>query len=81
MTDNNDPNAGTDEGAPHAMTRRQLIRHSAWFGAAVGLAVVGGEVISHVAGGAGGGEPFGPAGVAVRSGQRQSYRIHRNGQP
>jgi len=36
--------------APHTMSRRQLIRHSAWFGAAVGLAVVGGEVISHVAG-------------------------------
>jgi 3',5'-cyclic AMP phosphodiesterase CpdA len=35
---------------PNAMTRRQLLRHSAWFGAAVGLAVVGGEVISHVAG-------------------------------
>src|ERR1700739_4896127 len=35
-----------------AMTRRQLIRHSAWFGAAVGLSVVGGEVISHVAGSA-----------------------------
>ncbi|ORV81712.1 metallophosphoesterase [Mycobacterium interjectum] len=35
---------------PNAMTRRQLIRHSAWFGAAVGFAVVGGEVISHVAG-------------------------------
>ncbi|WP_067893975.1 metallophosphoesterase family protein [Nocardia vaccinii] len=32
------------------MTRRQLMRHSAWFGAAVGLAVVGGEVVSHVAG-------------------------------
>ena len=32
------------------MSRRQLIRHSAWFGAAVGFAVVGGEVISHVAG-------------------------------
>jgi 3',5'-cyclic AMP phosphodiesterase CpdA len=32
------------------MNRRQLMRHSAWFGAAVGLAVVGGEVISHVAG-------------------------------
>jgi 3',5'-cyclic AMP phosphodiesterase CpdA len=38
----------TDE--EHTMNRRQLIRHSAWFGAAVGLAVVGGEVISHVAG-------------------------------
>ncbi|TSE01700.1 metallophosphoesterase [Skermania sp. ID1734] len=31
------------------MTRRQLLRHGAWFGAAVGLAVVGGEVISHTA--------------------------------
>jgi 3',5'-cyclic AMP phosphodiesterase CpdA len=37
-------------GDPHPMTRRQLIRHSAWFGAAVGLAVVGGEVISHIPG-------------------------------
>ena len=37
----------TDE--PHTMNRRQLIRHSAWFGAAVGLAVVGGEVVSHIA--------------------------------
>ncbi|MEC3914640.1 metallophosphoesterase family protein [Nocardia sp. CDC160] len=35
---------------PQQMTRRQLMRHSAWFGAAVGLAVVGGEVVSHVAG-------------------------------
>ncbi|HTX94884.1 MAG TPA: metallophosphoesterase [Mycobacterium sp.] len=35
---------------PNGMTRRQLLRHSAWFGAAVGFAVVGGEVISHVAG-------------------------------
>jgi 3',5'-cyclic AMP phosphodiesterase CpdA len=35
------------------MSRRQLIRHTAWFGAAVGFAVVGGEVISHVAGTAG----------------------------
>ncbi len=34
------------------MSRRQLIRHGAWFGAAVGFAVVGGEVISHVAGSA-----------------------------
>lgn len=31
------------------MSRRQLMRHTAWFGAAVGFAVVGGEVISHVA--------------------------------
>ena len=43
----------TAERDPRGMTRRQLIRHSAWFGAAVGLAVVGGEVISHVAGTAG----------------------------
>ncbi|WP_067690265.1 metallophosphoesterase family protein [Nocardia jejuensis] len=35
---------------PQAMTRRQLMRHSAWFGAAVGFAVAGGEVLSHVAG-------------------------------
>ncbi|ORB71246.1 metallophosphoesterase family protein [Mycobacterium scrofulaceum] len=31
------------------MSRRQLVRHTAWFGAAVGFSVVGGEVISHVA--------------------------------
>ncbi|MCX2714761.1 metallophosphoesterase family protein [Mycolicibacterium sp. J2] len=35
---------------PNTMTRRQLMRHGAWFGAAVGLAVAGGEVVSHVAG-------------------------------
>lgn len=40
----------TDERDPHSMTRRQLMRHGAWFGAAVGLAVAGGEVLSHVAG-------------------------------
>ncbi len=40
----------TRAGDPSTMNRRQLIRHSAWFGAAVGLTVVGGEVISHVAG-------------------------------
>ncbi|OBA80943.1 metallophosphoesterase [Mycobacterium sp. 1164966.3] len=32
---------------PNTMSRRQLIRHTAWFGAAGGFAVVGGEVISH----------------------------------
>jgi 3',5'-cyclic AMP phosphodiesterase CpdA len=42
----------TEDRDPMEMSRRQLIRHSAWFGAAVGLAVVGGEVISHVAGAA-----------------------------
>ncbi|MUL56911.1 metallophosphoesterase [Mycobacterium sp. CBMA293] len=35
---------------PQQMNRRQLLRHTAWFGAAVGLTVVGGEVLSHVAG-------------------------------
>ena len=39
----------TPERDPHIMSRRQLIRHGAWFGAAVGLAVVGGEVLSHIA--------------------------------
>ena len=41
-----------DEGSAnpeHAMTRRQLIRHAAWFGSAVVLTVAGGEVISHIA--------------------------------
>jgi len=39
-----------ERGDPNTMSRRQLIRHTAWFGAAVGFAVVGGEVISHVGG-------------------------------
>jgi 3',5'-cyclic AMP phosphodiesterase CpdA len=34
----------------HGMTRRQLLRHTAWFGAAVVLTVAGGEVISHISG-------------------------------
>jgi len=46
---------------PDRMTRRQLIRHSAWFGAAVVLTVAGGEVISHVAGSAGAAQPAKPA--------------------
>jgi 3',5'-cyclic AMP phosphodiesterase CpdA len=40
----------TSDRDPSTMTRRQLIRHSAWFGSAVVLTVVGGEVISHIAG-------------------------------
>src|ERR1700733_5967985 len=48
------PLAGERSGAmdndPKTMSRRQLIRHTAWFGAAVGFTVAGGEVISHVAG-------------------------------
>jgi 3',5'-cyclic AMP phosphodiesterase CpdA len=43
----------TDDRDPQTMTRRQMMRHSAWFGAAVVLTVAGGEVISHVAGSAG----------------------------
>jgi 3',5'-cyclic-AMP phosphodiesterase len=35
----------------HGMSRRQLIRHSAWFGAAVALTFTGTEVISHIADG------------------------------
>jgi 3',5'-cyclic AMP phosphodiesterase CpdA len=37
---------------PAGMTRRQFIRHGAWFGAAVVLTVAGGQVISHIAGSA-----------------------------
>lgn len=33
---------------PQGMTRRQLLRHTAWFGSAVVLTVVGGEVISQI---------------------------------
>ncbi|HJT02558.1 MAG TPA: metallophosphoesterase [Pseudonocardiaceae bacterium] len=36
---------------PAGMSRRQLLRHTAWFGAAVVLTVTGGEVISHLGGG------------------------------
>ncbi|GAB3881326.1 metallophosphoesterase [Kibdelosporangium lantanae] len=34
---------------PEGMTRRQLLRHTAWFGSAVVLTVAGGEVISQIA--------------------------------
>lgn len=43
--------SATQGEGPSGMTRRQLIRHGAWFGAAVVLTVAGGEVISHVGGG------------------------------
>jgi 3',5'-cyclic AMP phosphodiesterase CpdA len=46
---------------PAGMSRRQLMRHSAWFGAAVVLTVAGGEVISHVAGSSGAAQPAQPA--------------------
>ena len=39
-----------DSRDPNGMTRRQLLRHTAWFGSAVVLTVSGGEVISHIAG-------------------------------
>jgi hypothetical protein len=35
---------------PSSMSRRQLIRHAGWFGGAVALTVVGGEVVSHIVG-------------------------------
>ena len=40
----------TEKQDPNGMSRRQLLRHSAWFGTAVALTVAGGEVISTVAG-------------------------------
>ncbi len=38
----------TEQHDPEGMSRRQLLRHTAWFGAAVALTVAGGEVISHL---------------------------------
>ena len=38
-----------DDHGPEGMSRRQLLRHTAWFGAAVVLTVSGGEVISRIA--------------------------------
>ncbi|WP_405886107.1 hypothetical protein OG747_32650 [Streptomyces sp. NBC_01384] len=55
MTDYYDSHDGApadDAGQPeteHGMTRRQLIRHTEWFGGAVVLTVASGEVISHIA--------------------------------
>ena len=49
---------------PTGMSRRQLLRHTAWFGAAVVLTVTGGEVISHL-----GGSPV-PASAAVATDPR-----------
>ncbi|MBV8994926.1 MAG: metallophosphoesterase, partial [Pseudonocardiales bacterium] len=40
------------------MSRRRLLRHTAWFGAAVVLTVTSGEVISHL-----GGSPTAAAGA------------------
>lgn len=49
------------------MTRRQLMRHGAWFGAAVVLTVAGGEVVSRVTGG-GDADPL-PGGTTLRFAQ------------
>jgi 3',5'-cyclic AMP phosphodiesterase CpdA len=38
------------EDAARGMSRRKLLRHTAWFGSAVVLTIVGGEVVSHIAG-------------------------------
>jgi hypothetical protein len=52
MTTPRDPAANTDDAKdrPGGMSRRQLLRHGAWFGGAVVLTVAGGEVISHIGG-------------------------------
>jgi 3',5'-cyclic AMP phosphodiesterase CpdA len=39
-----------DDAAADGMSRRKLLRHTAWFGSAVVLTVVGGEVVSHIVG-------------------------------
>jgi 3',5'-cyclic AMP phosphodiesterase CpdA len=44
------PTAEQENQGPNGMSRRQLIRHTAWFGSAVVLVVAGGEVVSHIAG-------------------------------
>jgi 3',5'-cyclic AMP phosphodiesterase CpdA len=61
---------------PAGMTRRQLIRHSAWFGAAVVLTVAGGEVISHIAGSADAAQSTTPA---LRFAQISDSHIGFNG--
>jgi len=61
---------------PAGMTRRQLIRHSAWFGAAVVLTVAGGEVISHIAGSADAAQTAKPA---LRFAQISDSHIGFNG--
>jgi 3',5'-cyclic AMP phosphodiesterase CpdA len=64
------------ENDPARMSRRQLIRHSAWFGAAVVLTVAGGEVISHVAGSSGAAKQSAPA---LRFAQISDSHIGFNG--
>jgi len=52
------------ETAP-GMTRRQLLRHATWFGAAVVVTVAGGETISHVLGGSTPGAAADPAALHI----------------
>lgn len=61
------------------MSRRQLLRHTAWFGAAVGFAVTGGEVISHIAGAAAAGHTHRQA--ALRFAQVSDSHIGFTGAP
>ncbi|MDT5238535.1 MAG: hypothetical protein QOD97_733, partial [Mycobacterium sp.] len=68
----------TEQQDPQGMTRRQLMRHSAWFGAAVVLTVAGGEVISHVAGSAMSGAAQ-PARPTLRFAQISDSHIGFNG--
>jgi hypothetical protein len=67
------------ENAPAGMSRRQLIRHGASFGAAVVLTVAGGEVISHVAGSAGSAGVAQQATPALRFAQISDSHIGFNG--
>jgi 3',5'-cyclic AMP phosphodiesterase CpdA len=65
----------TDEHDPQTMTRRQLMRHSAWFGAAVVLTVAGGEVISQIAGSGGAADRAQPARPTLRFAQISDSHI------
>ena len=67
------------ENDPAGMSRRQLIRHGAWFGAAVALTVAGGEVISHVAGSAGSAGAAQQSRPALRFAQISDSHIGFNG--
>ena len=66
---------------PNTMSRRQLIRHTAWFGAAVGFGR--GRRRGHLACRRRGGSRARarPAHLAIRPSQRQPHRLHRCGQP
>ncbi len=61
------------------MSRRKLLRHTAWFGSAVVLTVAGGEVISHVAGNHGGSHKASADPTALRFVQVSDSHIGFNG--